>query len=80
MIHKQYLARSTHLALDSSEDKRFHDEFGLRYTISLKGALLLVGFLTKKLHNYYILFVLINNFTRLKANGGAGNQSEGVFL
>lgn len=51
MIHKhtQYFARSTHLALDSSEDKRFHDEFGLRYTISLKGALLLVGFLIKKI-------------------------------
>lgn len=37
--------RLTHLALDSSEDERLHDEFGLRYTISLKAALLLVGFL-----------------------------------
>lgn len=38
-------ARPTHLTLDSSEDKWFHDEFGLRNTIPLKAALLLMGFL-----------------------------------
>lgn len=35
----------THLALDSSEDKRFHDEFSLRNTVPFKAALLLMGFL-----------------------------------
>lgn len=41
-----FMTRVTHLALDSSEDKRLHDEFCLRNTLPLKAALLLMGFLT----------------------------------
>lgn len=41
----------THLAFDSSEDERFHDELRLRNTSPLKGTLLLVGFLTHKMDN-----------------------------
>lgn len=39
----------THVTLYSSDDERFHDEFGLRNAISLEGALLLVGFLICKI-------------------------------
>lgn len=54
-------ARSTHLTLDSSEDKWFHNEFSLRNTVPLKTALLLVGFLCQT-----ILDGLDENTTELK--------------
>lgn len=38
--------RLTDLALDPSEDERFHDEFGLRNTIPLETTLLFMWFLT----------------------------------
>lgn len=42
---------STHLTLDSPEDKWFHDEFSLSNTFPLEAALLLMGFLTNNTEN-----------------------------
>lgn len=83
-------AWATHLALDSTEDERFHDEFGLRNTIPLKDALLLMGFLTHnkvmkhsdwpKGHSVHLGLLYKTGFKKKYFHGTkALNQTDGVF-